>query len=587
LLTPPVVLRHGQNILDAPRKWSVREAGTDVWVAGSEGLYDSAADATALARRGRRIERFVSANNLADDEAVTAYAFNQLPVITSGLDEVTHGIGFLPGAPRPIVTYDVGDWVLSETGAVRERLRVVQWTLTADREQGLSGTVTLNDTQTDWLVRLKARLDAIEAGETVVGTSTPPTGRLDDITPPAAPEGLTASSIAYTDPAHTNPLASVTVGWLPVTTNADGSNYPQVQAARWIILRIEDVDPDRPETHIREDWTWEECPRVVTDYAPLLRTEYAADGSPPDQVAWLQDYVDTFSATPTATDDVAGYRVRYAYIGLSQVGGLPSSDPFPDEDRFYYEATPTAGTRSTSYTFGGVEGGANIRIEVCAFDRSGNQAPWASIGHDTANDDTPPPRTAPPQVSTWFRTMNVSWNGLGLIGEPMPSDFDHVEVWVAQTADFSTASSTASQAQAFDPLNPNPQHVANLYAAGTHHVTDLPHGVGWYAALRSVDRAGNVSEMSAQSGPVVAEQLFPDDLRDQIINDSSMIAAQTIGTLHVVDAAIIGAKIANLAVNDAHVESLNVGKLRSGTMTAQVTISGKFRTHESDAANRV
>src|SRR5690606_4772699 len=49
LLDPPVVLRHGQNILDAPRKWSVREAGTDVWVAGSEGLYDSASDATALA----------------------------------------------------------------------------------------------------------------------------------------------------------------------------------------------------------------------------------------------------------------------------------------------------------------------------------------------------------------------------------------------------------------------------------------------------------------------------------------------------------------------------------------------------------
>jgi hypothetical protein len=147
--------------------------------------------------------------------------------------------------------------------------------------------------------------------------------------------------------------------------------------------------------------------------------------------------------------------------------------------------------------------------------------------------------------------------------------------------------STSGLAVAFDPLATSPQHVANLYAAGTHNVPDLPHGIGYYAALRAVDRSGNVSELSAVAGPVTAEQLFPDDLRDQIINDSSMIAAQTVRTLHVVDGAIINAKIADLAVNDAKIETLNVGKLRSGTMIAQVTISGKFRTHESDAANRV
>ena len=593
VLVPPVVLRHGQNVLDAPRRWSVREAGTDVLVAGNEGLYAEASDPVAIARRGRRIARFVSANNLIQQDAVTAYAINQLPVITTPLHEVSHGIGFLPGAPRPIVTYDVGDWVLSETADEYERLRVVQWTLSVDKDRSLSGTVTLNDTITDQITRLKAQLEAITAGETVVGTSTPPSGSLSDITPPAAPEGLTASSIAYQDPAHTNTLASVTVGWLPVTENADGSNYPQVQAARYIIIRLENVDPTREDTAISEDWTWPECPQVVVDYNDVLLAEWTAAGKPgapadyAAQAAWLQSYVDEFSATPTATDDVAGYQVRYAYIGLSQVGGLPSSDPFPDDERFYYEATPTGGTRATSYTFGGVEGGANVRIEVRAFDRSGNFGPWASIGHDTASDDTPPPRPGPPGLSVWFRTIDISWNGRGLLGEPMPVDFDHVEVWVSRSADFSTVPTTASQAVAFDPLNPNPQHVANLYAAGTHNQPDIPHGVGYYAALRAVDRSGNVSEMSQQSGPATAEQLFSDDLRDEILNDPNMIARETIRTLHVVDGAIINAKIADLAVNSAKISDLEVGKLRSGTMTAQVTISGKFRTHASDAANRV
>ena len=591
---PPVVLRHGQNILDAPRKWSVREAGTTVWVAGAEGLYDTASDATALTRRGRPIERFVSANNLADAEAVTAYAFNQLPLITSGLYEITHGIGFQPGAPRPIVSYDVGDWVYSESGGTIERLRVVQWTLSIDADQQMSGTVTLNDTHTDALVRLQARLNAITSGETVVGTSEPSSGNLSDITSPAAPEGLVVSSIAYQDPAHTNTLASVTVGWLPVTTNADGSNYPQVQAARHVILRMEDVDPEREDTAIRADWTWEECPRIVTDYVATPRAAWVAAGSPgagdgddyTARIAWLQSYVDTFSATPTATDDVAGYQVRYAYIGLDQVGGLPSSDPFPDEDRFYYEATPSAGIRSTSYTFGGVEGGANVRIEVRAFDRSSNFGPWASIGHDTAADDTPPPQPSPPGIVASFRGVHISWDGLGSIGESMPVDFDHVEVWVGQGADM-TLPTTSTPATAFDPLDVNPQCVAWLYAAGTHSVQDMLYDVGYYGALRAVDRAGNPSERSDVTGPSAAEQLFSDDLRDQIINDPTMIAAQTIGTLHVVDGAIINAKIGDLAVNNAKVADLDVGKLRTGTMTAHVTISGKFRTHPSDAANRV
>ncbi|HYH26976.1 MAG TPA: hypothetical protein VD834_16645 [Blastococcus sp.] len=594
LLDPPVVLRHGQNILDAPRRWSVREAATTVLAAGSEGLYADATDASAVARRGREIERYVSANNLAEQNAVLAYATNQLPLATTGLHEVTHGIGFLPGSPRPIVTYDVGYWLYSESSGAMERLRVVAWTLTVDAQQAMSGTVTLNDTITDALVRLQARLDAITAGETVVGTSTPPGGSLDDITPPAAPEGLVVSSIAYQDPAHTQTLASVTVGWLPVVTNADGSNYPQVQAARYIILRLEDVDPERLEdTGINEDWTWSDAPQVVFDHNDELLAAWEADGSPgagddyPAQIVWLQAYVDSFSATPTATDDVAGYKVRYAYIGLSQVGGIPSSDPFPDDDRVYYEATPANGTPSTSWTFGGVEGGANLRIEVAAFDRSGNQGPWASIGHDTAVDDTPPPRTGPPAVAAWFRTLNVTWDGLGQLGEPMPVDFDHVEVWVGRGADLAPIPSTPTLSAAFDPLSVNPQHVGNLFAAGTHNVTDLPHGVGYYAALRAVDRSGNPSDLSAVAGPVTAEQLFPDDLRDQIINDSSMIAAQTVGSLQVIDGAIIRAKIAELAVGDGNIEALNVGKLRSGTMIAQVTISGKFRTHESDAANRV
>jgi hypothetical protein len=600
----PVVLRHGQNLLDAPRKWSLREAGTSVLVAGADGLYDEASDPAAVARRGYHIDRFVSANNLSDAAAVTAHAIGQLPSITSGLYEVAHGIGFLSGAPRPIATYDLGDWVLSESGDVRERLRVVQWTLSVDENGALSGTVTLNDTWTDALTRLRARLDAVEAGETVVGTSTPPAGSLDDITPPAAPEGLVVSSKAYQEQALSAPLASVTVGWQPVRFNADGSNYPQVQAARHIILKIEDdlANPGTPGdedyNHIMEDWTWVECPQVVVEHNQELLDAWRADGEPgvnqewAVQAEWLQGYVDTFSATPTATNDVAGYNVRWASVGTEQVGGLPSSDPFPDAERYYRDVTPQGGVTGTSHTFGDVAAGTHMRIEVRAYDRSGNYGPWATIGHDAAVDDTPPGQpSAPVGAKIWFRTADIPWDGLDIFGVPMRTsavDFDHAEVWISQGMDFATVPvDRATEAVAFDPTFTGAQHVANLYAAGTWNQPDLAYGVGYFAALRAVDKAGNPSPLSDVVGPLTAEKLFSDDLRDQIINDPNMIAALTIGTGHIVNGAIINAKIANLAVNDANIADLNVGKLRSGTMIAQVTISGKFRTHESDAANRV
>src|SRR5690606_29073763 len=159
-----------RNLLDSPRKWSVREAGTAVLAAGAEGVYETAADADALARRGRRIERSASANNLTDAEAVQAFAQNQLHLLAVGQLQIDHGIGFRPGEPRPVIAFDIGDWIYSQSSGGLERLRVVQWTLSVD-DSGPAGTVTLNDTITDWLSRLKAMLDNLTSGDTVVGTS--------------------------------------------------------------------------------------------------------------------------------------------------------------------------------------------------------------------------------------------------------------------------------------------------------------------------------------------------------------------------------------------------------------------------------
>ncbi len=213
----PVVLRRGRNLTEAPRKWSVRTAGTAVLAAGSQGVYQNASDASALARRGRRIERSTSSTYLSDSGAVQALAQTELAAITPGTLEVTHGLGFLPGEPRPVVAFDIGDHVYSQTGLPLDRLRVVEWTLKVDAKQNPSGTVTLNDSQTEALLRLQDAIARVSSGDAVVGTSTSST----DTGVPNPPTSLTASSVAYL--VGGRPQASVTVGWTAPVQNVDGS----------------------------------------------------------------------------------------------------------------------------------------------------------------------------------------------------------------------------------------------------------------------------------------------------------------------------------------------------------------------------
>ena len=588
--TPPVILRRAKDLLESNRRLDVGESGTDVYGTGGEGLYASAYDASARARWGEQIEMVADSNQIKDQGALTAFVQNARDQAVLAPMELTHGLVFGTNRPAPVSGFRINDWLYSDVGRGLERVRVAQWVLSQD-VSGIKGSVTLNDIIADRLTRLQRQIAAMSDGSAVVGTSTATT--VDDVTPPAAPTGLVIDSIAYQDDEHSQTLAAVTVGWSPVTTNAAGPATERAQAAAAILARILSGNP------IAEDWTWTGAPPIVGVHNdPLLAAFELAEPEATSTIgtegqAWLDAYVATNSAGSSATDDVAGYKVQLAYLGLSQVGGIPSSNPV-DEVIAYNEVTPSNGIPDTSYTFGGVEAGANIAVRVAAFDNSGNQSEWSTpIGHDTAVDNVPPEAPSAPAQRIWFRTLDTAWDGLDFAGAPMAADFDHVAVLMSQAASF-TAPDPLGEPVLFDPLVTGVQHVANLYGAGTWNQPDLPVGVGWYSALVAVDRAGNVSGMSAITGPATAEQLVSQDLIDDII-DATKLGPDSVESQHVVnaaitsakilDAAIVTAKIADLAVNNAKVETLDVGKLTAGTMTATVTNSGLFRTASS--GNRV
>lgn len=216
----PVILRRGRNISTAPRKHSVRASATTVLAAGSQGVYQSASDASALSRRGRRIEVSASATNISDTSAVLGFAQTELAAVSPGLMEVTHGLGFLPGEPRPGLGFGLGDWIFSDINGTLSRLRVSQWTLTVGGSSDATpdGSVTLNDLTSDAVTALQRKLANMANGSTVVGTST----STADTSTPTPPTSLTAASVAYID-GTLGARAAVTVGWTPPTTNVDGT----------------------------------------------------------------------------------------------------------------------------------------------------------------------------------------------------------------------------------------------------------------------------------------------------------------------------------------------------------------------------
>ncbi|RTL65901.1 MAG: hypothetical protein EKK42_20360 [Pseudonocardiaceae bacterium] len=218
----PVILRRGQSVSEAPRKHSVRDSYTAMLAAGSEGIYSNTSDAQALARRGRRIEGFASANNLQDTSAVSGYAQTALSASSAGVMELTQALEFTPGDPRPGTSYLEGDWVFAETRNTLERLRIKQWSLTVGPD-GPSGTISLGDLISERTAQLARRLESVTNGSATVGTSEP----TEDTGIPAVPTGVVVGSDPYVGP-NGEALASVTVGWDEVTTNVDGSTATDI-----------------------------------------------------------------------------------------------------------------------------------------------------------------------------------------------------------------------------------------------------------------------------------------------------------------------------------------------------------------------
>jgi hypothetical protein len=583
----PLTFAQAINLSKHARRETAEDAGTAVLAAGSEGFYAWAESATGTSELGWRAEVGVDAGQLESADAVQAYAATQLEAIRSGVAEFSGDVEFASGVPLPLVHWGVGDWAYTWVGTERRRLRIQQVSLEFTKGAPPRGTVGLNDLITNKIAALYRRLTAISSGAAVIGTSAPtPGGAGEDHVPPAAPQGLTlASTIAYRVPDQTVSLALVSAGWAAVLNDAypDEATAGRAEAAPLIAERLRSGQAMHVNDEGKPAWTWDNCPSVVATHADALLTEFRQafpDANLPDTEAqrsliaqqWLRDYPAAHQGGGPVTGDVDHYRVNYTYLGSQPLTAEQQweIDQGLLEDTTWVEPEGSP-TRNTSLTFGNIEGGRSLGVRVCAVDRAGNQGPWAAtVAVDTALDDQPPPTPSKPLVATVYRTMNVTWDGKGVSGEDMIAaapDFLNgggLEVHLAEGIDFIPDRPIVGGKL---DLSASLTFKTTLYAAGTTNITGLEIGKTYFVRFVAVDRVGNASPPSETSDGVQPKQLVNID-----------IGPGAIAHQQIIDGEIVRAKIADLAVNSAKIEEIDVGKLTAGTMTAQVTLSGRFST---------
>jgi hypothetical protein len=177
------------NLRERARRESARDAGTAILVAGAEGFYGTASSATAQAELGWRAEVAADAGQLNSQSAVTAVTQSYLEAARTGTAEFNSGVEFVPGQPLPLIDYGVGDWAYVRAGARYERQRIAQIELDFAVGALPTGTIVQNDLITDKVTALYRRLNAISAGDAVVGTSesTPAAPARTSTRPPPRP----------------------------------------------------------------------------------------------------------------------------------------------------------------------------------------------------------------------------------------------------------------------------------------------------------------------------------------------------------------------------------------------------------------
>lgn len=226
LVEPPLVMRRGRDLAQARGQNSTLGLANVALVAGNNNAYVEVENLPSVTSRGRR-EIGYSQSGVQDVGTLGAVGAALLQTVADEVKARTLQLNFAdPNCPFPITNFDIGDWTYVDVndGSLK-RQRVLQWSVSLVNDGTLTGTVALDNIFQEKVARLNGKLNALQNGVIIQGTSNPTPVQTIKF-PPKIPTGLAVSSSIYQDDqGHT--FAQASISWNPVTqnTNGDTENY--------------------------------------------------------------------------------------------------------------------------------------------------------------------------------------------------------------------------------------------------------------------------------------------------------------------------------------------------------------------------
>ncbi|MEV0236865.1 hypothetical protein [Nonomuraea sp. NPDC050786] len=189
------------------------------------------------------------------------------------------------------------------------------------------------------------------------------------------------------------------------------------------------------------------------------------------------------------------------------------------------------------------------------------------------DDVTPPPAPSTPAVMSRLGMIHVGWDGRSSSGTSMPSDLDHVRVWLA------------------DPIDPSSAAIVDaMRAAETVVIGGQPYNAERQVWLTALDRSGNESAPSTKVS-VTTQPLVNTDVVGQIIAGANIVDGTLNAADKVIANSVTSALVQTAAINAGHLAAnavttpaLAAGSVTSGKLESILTLTTRLVAGNSGGA---
>ncbi len=239
--------------------------------------------------------------------------------------------------------------------------------------------------------------------------------------------------------------------------------------------------------------------------------------------------------------------------------------------------SPVEFTDTATGFVSGLRPGANFYAEVRAVDDNSHRSSWRPMTAPVilAEDATPTAAPSIPIVTSLFRGIRVTWDGMDLNGVPLTADYTYMEIHISDQDNFTPDAETLiDRVTTYDYAN-------NTTGFTMPYFDNFEFGITYYVRFVAVDVNGNKSTPS-DTGSTAPQQLSDPDLPAKLVTGAK-IADQSIAAKNITIATFEESRLLNGTFEDEATDSLGaaLGQPSHWRLGAPINAGGTLALEKS------